>query len=190
MTGFELAMAILALLVTPGPTNTLMFLAGAERGALRAMRLIPAELCGYLATVLPLTLFGAAVLADRPGLRAGVALAAGIWVAWLALRLWRLPDPARVQASVDGRTVFVTTLLNPKALIFGLVLLPAPEGVWINLAHFSAQVVAVACLWALGGALIAARRAGGGSPPWVRRAAAVWLGGLSVLLVLRGIGAA
>ncbi len=44
----ELVLALLVLLLTPGPTNTLMALAGAERGWTRALRLIPAELAGYL----------------------------------------------------------------------------------------------------------------------------------------------
>jgi threonine/homoserine/homoserine lactone efflux protein len=62
MSAPELALAILALLLTPGPTNSLMLLAGAERGLLRASRLIPAELMGYLTTVVPLALVGQSVL--------------------------------------------------------------------------------------------------------------------------------
>ena len=54
---------------------TLMLLAGAERGLPGALRLIPAELAGYLVTVLPLALFGAAVLAGYPGLQVPVTLA-------------------------------------------------------------------------------------------------------------------
>jgi threonine/homoserine/homoserine lactone efflux protein len=54
MTGFELTVAVLVLLLTPGPTNSLMLLAGAERGLTGALRLIPAEVAGYLLTVLPL----------------------------------------------------------------------------------------------------------------------------------------
>ena len=37
----ELAIAVLLLLLTPGPTNTLILLAGAERGLGGAARLIP-----------------------------------------------------------------------------------------------------------------------------------------------------
>ncbi len=39
----ELAAAIFLLLVTPGPTNSLVALAGAERGMGRALRVIPAK---------------------------------------------------------------------------------------------------------------------------------------------------
>lgn len=190
MTSIELSLAILGLLITPGPTNTLMFVAGSERGAAKALRLIPAELAGYLTTVLPLTLAGAHLLNGLPHARAAIALLAGLWVAVLAVRLWRLPDVAAGTPSVGARTVFFTTLLNPKALIFGLVLLPAPTGLALNLANFSAQVVLVACLWITGGALLAGRKDQPARQMLIiRRVASVWLGALSVVLVLRGLGA-
>jgi len=188
MTTFELSLAILALLVTPGPTNTLMFLAGAERGLTRALRLIPAELAGYLLTVVPLVLVGAPLLQEHPGARAVLALAAGFWVAVLALRLWRLPRAEEGRAAIGAASVFTTTLLNPKALIFGLVLLPHPEHAAVNIANFAFQVVAVALLWQAGGALLG--RSTGPRMPVLRRAASLWLGGLSVMLVLRGAGLA
>ena len=71
----ELALAVLLLLLTPGPTNSLMLVAGAERGWSGALRLIPAELAGYFLTVLPLTLAGAALLDGADALRSAVTLA-------------------------------------------------------------------------------------------------------------------
>ena len=188
MSAFELSLAILALLVTPGPTNTLMFLAGAERGLARALRLIPAELAGYLLTVVPLVLAGAPLLQAHPGARAALALAAGLWVAVLALRLWRLPRADENRGTIGAASVFTTTLLNPKALIFGLVLLPHPDHAAANIANFAFQVVAVALLWQAGGAFLG--RSTGPRMPVLRRAASLWLGGLSVMLVLRGVGMA
>ena len=41
MSFVELSIAIMVLLVTPGPTNTLLFLVGSERGWAGALRLIP-----------------------------------------------------------------------------------------------------------------------------------------------------
>lgn len=191
MSTFELSLAILALLVTPGPSNTLMFLAGAERGLLRALRLIPAELAGYLLTVVPLSLFGAPILAAHPAARAGLALLAGAWVAVLAFRLWRLPAGQKNRAAIGAGAVFTTTLLNPKALIFGLVLLPHAGHAAANIANFALQVVAVATLWQAGGAVLGRQ---GGHPrqrlPILRRAAALWLAAVSVLLLLRGAGIA
>lgn len=190
MTGFDLTLAVLALLLTPGPTNSLMLLAGAERGLTGAMRLIPAELAGYLLTVAPLSLAGAALLADHDGLRTGLTLAAAVWVAVLAVKLWRTPGEAGAGRAVDGRALFVTTALNPKALIFGLVLLPSPDRLAANLVLFAGLVALVAVLWAGIGALI---RAGGTRQPRallvLRRLASVWLAAISIALILRGVGA-
>ncbi len=188
MTALELTLAILALLMTPGPTNSLVLLAGAERGLAGALRLVPAELAGYLLTVLPLALFGAAVLADLPALRMAVTLAAAVWVAVLAVRLWRVPATGAGQATVGARALFVTTALNPKALIFGLVLLPSPEGLAANLTLFAVLVVLVALAWAGLGATLGGRGQPG-ALVLLRRLASVFLGAMSLVLALRGVGA-
>ena len=192
----DLALAVLALLLTPGPTNSLMLLAGAERGLAGAARLIPAELAGYLVAVIPLALIGQSVLAAWPDLRLVVTWGAAAWVAVLAVRLWRVPSVAAASL-VGARELFVTTALNPKALIFGLVLLPSPDRLGGNLALFAALVVAVALVWAALGARLGARiRSGFGSSGaadqpralfLLRRLASVFLAVMSVLLVLRGV---
>ncbi len=175
--------AVLALLLAPGPTNTLMALAGAQRGAAGMLRLIPAELCAYLAVVVPLSVLGADLLAGLPTLATALKLVAGIWVMWLALRLWQRPHGARAPRHVSARQVAVTTLLNPKALVVGLVLVPAlPEGAApAGLAAFAASVALVAALWgglgALGGG------AAGGRLPLLQRAASLWLGAVSVSIL-------
>lgn len=184
----ELSLAVLVLLLTPGPTNSLVLVAGAERGFLRAMRLIPAELAGYFLTVVPLTLVGAAVLDAQDGLRSAVTLAAGVWVAILAVKLWRVPEAVLDGRSVGARELFITTALNPKALIFGLVLLPSPDRLAVNLALFAALIVVVAALWAGVGAVL---RQGTGQPRALmvlRRLASVWLAAISVALVWRVVG--
>ncbi len=190
MTVFELTLAILLLLLTPGPTNSLVLVAAAERGWTGAMRLVPAELAGYFLSVLPLSLVGAALLADHAGLQQGVTLAAALWVAYLAVKLWQPLAAVTGGQSVGARTLFVTTALNPKALIFGLVLLPSPDRLVLNLALFAGLVVLVAAIWAAGGAVL---RGGGIGQPRalfvLRRLASVWLAAISVMLIARGIGA-
>jgi threonine/homoserine/homoserine lactone efflux protein len=185
----EVTLAVVALLATPGPTNTLMMIAGAERGLAGASRLIPAELAGYLTTILPLVLARAALQAVWPGLHAAVTVTAAVWVAVLAIRPWRPVDKGAAD-SVDARSLFVTTALNPKALIFGLAILPSPDSLGPNLAIFAALVLAVAVAWAAVGAAL--RDRGQGQPRVVqvlRRLASVWLGAVSVVLMIRGVGA-
>lgn len=192
MTLTELSLAILVLLVTPGPTNTLLMLGGSERGFLGALRLIPAELLGYMATVIPLAMAGGHVLDALPVLRPAVALVAAAWVAWLALRLWRLPTREDgAVATVTPRTVLVTTLLNPKALLFGLVLLPSPTQLAANLTLFAVQIVAIAAAWAGLGACLAARGEDRACPalPVLRRVAALWLAIVSASLAAKGLSA-
>lgn len=189
MSILELAMAVLTLLLTPGPTNALVLLAGAERGMSGALRLVPAELAGYLVTVVPLALAGTTVLADHHVLRTAVTLAAAVWVAWLALKLWHVPKNPASGRGVDGRSLFVATLLNPKSLIFGLVLLPSSDRLGTNLAVFAGLVVLVAVFWAGIGAVL---RAGAGQPRALvslRRLASVWLAGISLVLLAKGVGA-
>lgn len=185
----ELLLAVLVLLLTPGPTNSLVLLAGAERGWARAMWLVPVELLGYFLTVVPLAVAGTTFLDGHSALRNAITLLAGAWVAVLAVRLWRVPKAVTEKQSVGARDLFVTTALNPKALIFGLVLLPSPDRLGINLSLFAAAVALVAALWA---GIGAALRRGNDQPRALfvlRRLASVWLAAISAVLVARAIGA-
>lgn len=178
-----LFLALLGLLMTPGPTNTLLALAGAERGWRRGLLLIPLEVLAYLLVCLPLALLGEAVLSAHPWLGPAIKAVAGAWVAVLAIRLWHLPKADGAQ-SVTAARVFVTTLLNPKALIIGLVLLPGPD-MPLRALLFVGLVAAVAAIWAAMGACLAGRgdcpaRRGSGL---ARRLAALWLAVLSASLL-------
>lgn len=183
MTFVELGFALFALLATPGPTNTLLAVAGAQ--AVRRPMLLPvAELAAYLATVVPLSIWGQQWLATTPTLRFGLTLAAAIWVAALALRLWRQAAKAAAEgaarAEITPLDVGLTTLLNPKALIFGLILIPAGPGLLVGLCLFTGLVVLVSLGWLWLGAQIAGR-----FRPLVNRGGAVWLGMLSAFLASR-----
>ena len=183
----ELALAILALLLTPGPTNTLVALAATARGWIGALRLLPYEIAAYLLVTVPLALLGALALEAAPLLRPIITLASGIWVMWLAIRMWR-PNVEAGATEVTPRRLFITTLLNPKALIFGLVLLPGPH-LALHLLLFVALIVLVAAVWAGIGACMAGRGdcPVGQTPPILRRAAGLWLGVLAIGLVLNAL---
>ena len=186
----QLTLALLALLLTPGPTNTLMLLAGGEGGLRRVIRLLPVELAAYLAVILPLALLATGLAEHLAGLRPAIAVLAGLWVFYLAIRLWR-PEPAATQTgSVTALRLGLTTLLNPKALIMGLVLLPAAGLSGATVVLLILCIASVALLWGGAGALLRGRAAQTSALPLVRRAAAVWLAGLSLMLLAGGIGAA
>lgn len=183
--------AVLALLLAPGPTNTLMGLAGAQGGVRRVLRLIPAELLGYLTTILPLVFLGAELLARWPVAAVALKLAAAAWVMVLAVKLWSRSDDGDNPAEVTTRRIALTTMLNPKALIFGLVLLPAPDEAMFlpRLGMFILLVIAVALVWGTAGTLTRMGDGGARRLQLVQRAASLWLGFVAVTLVAGVIGA-
>lgn len=181
MTLIELTFALLALLASPGPTNALLAMAGAQRARVVALPIL--VLAAYFATVAPLTLWGSRWLEALPQLRSGLTLCAAFWVAALALRLWRT-EALSLTTAVTPFQIGLTTLLNPKALIIGLVLLSKAPSPALGLTLFAVQVLAVSGLWL---------RLGAGLPqkarPMVNRGGALWLGVLAVLLIGRGLTA-
>ncbi len=173
--------SLAALLLTPGPTNTLMALAGAERGWARAMRLAPVEVVAYGLVTIPLALAGESLLSAHGPLRLAVTLVAAAWVAFLALKLWRLPSGDAMATGGKGALkLFATTLFNPKGLVIGLVLLPSQQNLGSAAAVFFATLIAVSAVWAAIGNSIAGT--GYAQAPVVRRACACWLGLLSLWL--------
>ncbi|MEW9613435.1 threonine transporter RhtB [Shinella sp. S4-D37] len=175
--------AILALLLTPGPTNTLLTVGAAARGFRASLPLLLGELAGYLVVVVPLATVAASLLEGRPALAVALRLAAASWVLFLAIRLWHVsavqknPDSA---SSVTIGQVFVTTLLNPKAPIIGLVIMP--HGPLAQIAPaiglFSLLVAGAGASFLVLGSLIG--RAQLLSPQLVYRIAAVCLGAFSL----------
>ena len=190
--------AVLALLLAPGPTNTLMGIAGAQHGLRWVLRLLPAELLGYLTTILPLAVLGTGLFARFPAFGTGLKIAAALWVLFLALKLWRAPAAAAAGIDIGLRRVYMTTALNPKALIFGLVLLPPPQDADFLpcLLLFCLMVAGVALIWGGAGAItrsIGGTQDGGSGSgstvPPVRlrvlyRAASVWLAFVAVSLIV------
>lgn len=119
--------AILALLLTPGPTNTLLTVGAAARGWRASLPLLFGELAGYLVVVVPLATVAASLLENRPALAVGLRIVAACWVLFLAVRLWRVSSVQKVENEtlpVTVGQVFLTTVLNPKAPIIGLVIMP------------------------------------------------------------------
>lgn len=187
MTMAALTLGLMALLLTPGPTNTLMLLAGAERGILRALRLVPVEIAAYLAVIVSLALLSHALAAGMGWLRPVIATAAGAWVLYLAWSMWRAAPAAAGEATVTAERLAMTTLLNPKGLVMGLVLLPAAGPTLPAFGLLVLCIAAVAGFWAFLGCCLPGGEEGGAFPPFLQRVAAFWLAGLSVFIVAGGL---
>ncbi|MBP1859908.1 hypothetical protein [Rhizobium herbae] len=91
----------------------------------------------------------------------------------MAVRLWRMHENDGTPDEVTARHVYLTTMLNPKALIFGLVLLPAPGDPEFasKLGIFGAMVMTVASIWAVLGALRGREAVAAGDFMWFRGSA-------------------
>ena len=174
MTLIELTFALIALLAAPGPSNALLAMAGAQ-GA-RGMRLPLLVLSAYAAVVTPLALWGASWLSQ---MQQGLTLAASLWVGFLALKLWRA-ERFSLTAPVTSAQLALTTLMNPKGLVIGLVVLPAAPQLPVALGLFATLVLAVSTLWLRLGASLPQR-----ARPMVNRGGAIWLGALTALLLGR-----
>ncbi len=177
-------LAVWALLLTPGPTNILLAVSGMKSGLGASLRLLPAELCAYLLVVTPLSLGEPVLVSMSPMLPKILKLVAALWVLHLAVRLWRDRATHLSGGPVSVRDVFVTTLLNPKGIIIGLVLVPASAtgGLYVAyLASFAVSVVAIGSFWMASGASGFRGASGGGrTQQAVSRIAALWLGFVSV----------
>ncbi|SIR07604.1 Threonine/homoserine/homoserine lactone efflux protein [Rhizobium sp. RU35A] len=184
-------LSILLLLATPGPTNTLMALAGYQHGWKRAAPLISAELAGYLLIIIPVATLAAPLFEQWPVLALWAKLAAGVWVFFLAIKLWTIQPQAAGARRIDWRSVFVTTCLNPKALIIGLVIMPrgALAALLPWLLMFALLVLSAASAWILGGSLL--RREGGSARTHtlIHRIAAIGLLLFATLLAGAGLRA-
>ena len=149
----QFALAVLLLLATPGPTNTVMATAGVVNRGERPWLFLLAELVGYFSIILISRLVLLPLIDAYPA--AGVALKALVvaYLVYAAVRLWRTRlstagDPGRV----GTRLVFLTTLLNPKGLIFAIAIIPRADPALPGyFAGFGVLVLIVGFCWFMAG---------------------------------------
>jgi threonine/homoserine/homoserine lactone efflux protein len=158
-------LGVLALLATPGPTNTLLATSGAVAGIRRSLPLILAEIIGYMTSIHILALVIGPLVRASHVLSVGLRVACAAYLFYAAWRLWRDGSDALISDKpVRFRHVLVTTLLNPKAVVFAFVILPYLSQGQIAPAlpytlSLAAMIIGVAVSWiSLGSAL----RAGAG----------------------------
>ncbi|WP_193727552.1 LysE family translocator [Paraburkholderia franconis] len=184
-----LALGIVVVLITPGPTNTLLAAAGLRQGARPSLPLIGAELAGYLVSISAWGCFLARASHTLPWLPSVLRIASGLYIAYLAIDMWRaavaLPDS---MAPANGpRALFVATLLNPKALLFAGTIFPpiafeSLAGYGFAMALFACLLLPIALAWIAFGAALGSGRLRWLDPVKMQRAASVVLGMFSLSL--------
>jgi threonine/homoserine/homoserine lactone efflux protein len=149
--------AVLTILGTPGPTNTLLATSGAMAGFRRSLPLLIGELAGYLLAIATIRIVLGPFFEAYPLFAIVLKVVVAGYLAWIAIKLWikgaRLTGEAGTAVTI--RSVFVTTLLNPKALIFSLSIVPHETP---NLAYYVAalasMIVVVGGTWIMIGHII------------------------------------
>lgn len=117
-------LAVVIILGTPGPTNTLLATGGATLGIARALPLLIGELVGYAVAITVIRVVLGPAIAAHPTLGIVLKVAVSLYLLFIAVRFW-LRSYAPVQtAYVSLRTVLITTLLNPKAILFAVSVFP------------------------------------------------------------------
>ncbi len=149
----QFVFAVLLLLGVPGPTNTVMATAGAVNRGERAWSALLAELVAYLAIVL-LAPFALLPLIDLYAWVGTVLKCAAVaFLAYAAIKLWRTRSLSGDSSDrVSTRLIFVTTFLNPKALIIALAILPRElPFLFAYFAAFAVLVPVTGGAWFLAG---------------------------------------
>jgi threonine/homoserine/homoserine lactone efflux protein len=146
----------MTILVTPGPTNTLLATAGATAGPYRAARLILAEALGYCISIAAIGFLVRPLVLRDPSIQTYLRAAAVLFLLYMAWHLFR--DRTRgvaAKSSVTWSRVFTTTLLNPKAFIFALVVIPfGTPYVGMYLVLFVCILLPISAAWILVGTLL------------------------------------
>ena len=171
-----------ALLAAPGPTNMLLATSGAIQGVRKSATLLAAVLLGYLiAIVILITAVGPVVVTHSSvGLVLRIAVAA--YLLRIAWTLWTtVQDPICGLCPIGFRQVFVTTLLNPKAIIFAFAIVPFGSTGDIRLtapwlAILSMLIVVLGACWLAAGSIIHTR---GKSVPIISRACSLVMVGFA-----------
>lgn len=180
-------LTVLFILGTPGPTNTLLATSGAAVGLRRSLALLPAEAAGYVISILVIGLALGPVVAQSPLLATGLRLAVGAYLVWLAVKLWRQGAVVAggSAAQVRPHQVFLTTLLNPKAIIFALGVVPfgAPQ-VWAYMLGFLATLAVVGFGWILAGTGLGRLARRGGRARLVPRVGAAAIACFAVMIAI------
>lgn len=137
---------VLTILLTPGPTNTLLASSGIQVGLRKSIRLIPAEAFGYLFAISFWGILIGKISAQLPVLPHLLKLFSAAYILYLAIKLWRTAEVSQNlnQVSIRARELFLATLLNPKALLFASAIFPVIA--WKSAHYYTAYMLTFLCL--------------------------------------------
>lgn len=156
---------VITILLTPGPTNTLLASSGIESGIRKSIKLIPAEAIGYLIAISAWGVLIDSVADKFPMIPPMMKLLSATYIIFLALKLWKTStiDADLNQPSITAKSLFCATLLNPKALLFASAIFPAAS--WTSLhsylmhmGTFLSLILPIATFWIFIGSVLVSNR--------------------------------
>lgn len=156
---------VATILLTPGPTNTLLASSGVQVGLRRSVKLIPAEVLGYVISISAWGMLIGKVSTTLPLLPPILKLLSACYIIFLAIKLWHTANQEIElnQPTIRTRELFCATLLNPKALLFASAIFPVAA--WsdfhiylIHMMAYLALITPIALFWIFLGSLLASKK--------------------------------
>ncbi|KAB0625181.1 threonine transporter RhtB [Acinetobacter gandensis] len=148
-------LAMMAVLMTPGPSNALLASSAHQQGMAKTIVLVPAELMGYFYAINIWALIIHLSAPVWPNLIHILHFLSIVYVLWLAFHLWKsahLQQHNQKHPSIQPRELFLTSLKNPKAILFAAGIFPletwnSPLNFVMVFAVFALVLLPVALFW-------------------------------------------
>ena len=178
---------VITILLTPGPTNTLLASSGVQVGVRKSLLLIPAEALGYIVAITAWGMLIGKVSTALPLLPTFLKLMSAGYILYLAIKLWRTANQqvALNQPTIRPRELLFATLLNPKALLFASAIFPAvawkSQDIYlVHMSVFVGLILPIALFWISVGAMLATNKVKWLSQSKLQRTASVVLISFSI----------
>ncbi|ERT14467.1 LysE family translocator [Photorhabdus temperata] len=147
----KIAGMLTMVLMMPGPTNTLLVLSGYSHGFISTLKLILAEMLGYLTAISLWGLLLSIIPQTFIWLILVLKLCASTYIAYLAFKVWHF-SLSKNGVKVCFNVVLFTTLLNPKAFVFATYVLPFTAFTqWVDyifsMTTFVCALLPVSLIW-------------------------------------------
>ncbi|MEE4149452.1 LysE family translocator [Pseudomonas viridiflava] len=165
MVMYYVAIAMLTVLVVPGPTNSLLLQSGISRGlGMYSLKLVAAEWAAYMIQITAWGLSIASLIENYGWVVMATKVLAVMFLFYLSLKLWFSihPDPDGAPSPISISALFLATLNNPKGLFFATF--AAPAGTFLHMDSylsfmtiFSLVVLPVGIAWVGLGAVFGRR---------------------------------
>ena len=179
---------------TPGPNNLAVLAAASRGGFIRAAPTAAGVIAGTIALVVVSWAGAGLVFEGNPAARSGLAVAGGLYFAWLGVQLIRSNETAEdgsAPCSLSFVAMFLLQFVNPKAWLLVLAVIATAHG---SVAHLAVLVsimsaVSLVCLslWAAMGRIIGVLFRGSAARRWVDRILGTSLIGLAGLTLAQGL---